>query len=404
MITLTLTGYAHSGDALGRLPDGRACFVPFGIVGEEVSVEIVEEAARFVRARLLNVLKPAPTRVAPMCSHFTTCGICRFQHLLPEGQHIAKTDMLRDQLTRVGKVDAPNILPLVSTPASYGYRAQIAFPQDEAGRLSLPMLETGLFPVEECPVLIDSLADLWPTIELEPIPDLRHIQLRAGVGDEPMLIFNSRDPIPAEFEVDFPLSAAHVGPDGIFVMSGDESVRVQALGREFQVNAGASFPPNLPVWDAMLIEMTQNLPESIEHALDLFAGVGWCTAALAERAARVTAIEPSSYDADDLVVNLGDVDNVELYEGSPVEVLMNAEIVGAELVVATPPPAGLGKDLLRVLSDGPVTTLITLSTNHTVLGRDAKMLRQHGWHLEHITPYDGLPQTAHVWSVGVWVR
>ncbi|NMC02798.1 MAG: TRAM domain-containing protein, partial [Chloroflexi bacterium] len=66
---LEVTAMAHGGDAIGKY-QGRTVFVPFAIPGERVRVELVEERKHFIRARLLDVLEPAPVRVSPLCPYF----------------------------------------------------------------------------------------------------------------------------------------------------------------------------------------------------------------------------------------------------------------------------------------------------------------------------------------------
>ena len=69
--------WAYGGEVIGRLPDGRAVFIPFAAPGEKVSIELVEEKRGFTRARLLEVLEPSPDRIEPRCRHFTVCGGCQ---------------------------------------------------------------------------------------------------------------------------------------------------------------------------------------------------------------------------------------------------------------------------------------------------------------------------------------
>lgn len=85
-----LTAMTYGGDALGRLPDGRAVFVPYALPGERVRVALVDEKRSFARARLEEVLQPAPQRVAARCPHYTICGGCHYQHLGYEDQLAVK--------------------------------------------------------------------------------------------------------------------------------------------------------------------------------------------------------------------------------------------------------------------------------------------------------------------------
>src|SRR5512139_3183957 len=102
MIEVTLQRLAYGGEALGRLPDGRAVFVPYALPGERVQARIVEEKRGHVRAELVAVLEPAPERITPRCAHFGICGGCHYQHLPYPAQLALKASILDDQLKRIG--------------------------------------------------------------------------------------------------------------------------------------------------------------------------------------------------------------------------------------------------------------------------------------------------------------
>ncbi|MGA7271376.1 MAG: TRAM domain-containing protein, partial [Acidimicrobiia bacterium] len=104
-----LTTHTYGGDSLGRLPDGRAVFVPFSWPGETVRVRLVEEKRGFARAELLEVIQPAPDRIEPRCKHFGRCGGCHYQHMPYEAQLEAKAAIVSDQLTRIGKIEDPPV-------------------------------------------------------------------------------------------------------------------------------------------------------------------------------------------------------------------------------------------------------------------------------------------------------
>ena len=63
--TVTLDTFTFGGEAMGRLADGRAVFVPFAFPGEEVLIELIEDKPRYARARLIEVLSPSHDRIQP---------------------------------------------------------------------------------------------------------------------------------------------------------------------------------------------------------------------------------------------------------------------------------------------------------------------------------------------------
>jgi len=120
---------------MGRLPDGRAVFVPFGLPGERVRVRLTEEKKNFARGEIMEILDPATDRISAKCKHFGECGGCHYQHLPYEKQLEIKTEILRDQLTRIGKIENPPVQPMVASPDPWNYRNHIQFSLSENGKL-----------------------------------------------------------------------------------------------------------------------------------------------------------------------------------------------------------------------------------------------------------------------------
>ncbi len=101
-LEVELLRHTFGGSSMGRLPDGRAVFVPYALPGERVWVELIEEKRGFARARLVEVLKASPQRIIPRCRHFGVCGGCHYQHLPYAEQLRVKSEVLREQLERIG--------------------------------------------------------------------------------------------------------------------------------------------------------------------------------------------------------------------------------------------------------------------------------------------------------------
>ncbi len=133
--TIKLEKLTYGGDAMGRLPDGRAVFVPFGLAGEKVRIRLVLEKKNFAKAELLEVIKPSPERISAKCKHFGECGGCHYQNLAYEAQLKAKAEILRDQLQRIGKIENPLVQPMVACPDPWNYRNHVQFHLTKEGKL-----------------------------------------------------------------------------------------------------------------------------------------------------------------------------------------------------------------------------------------------------------------------------
>lgn len=131
----TITALIYGGEGLGRLPDGRAVFVPHTLPGERVRIRLVEEKRRHARAELLEVLEPAPQRITPRCAHFGVCGGCSYQHIPYTGQLAAKQAILREQLERIGEMTEPPIQPIVPSLAEFNYRNHVQLHLTVEGKL-----------------------------------------------------------------------------------------------------------------------------------------------------------------------------------------------------------------------------------------------------------------------------
>src|ERR1700722_10950165 len=114
----------YGGEGLAH-HDGATVFVPFVLPGERIAAAPVEQKKKFVRARIEQILAPAPGRILPRCPHFGTCGGCDYQHITPEAQLRYKVDILRETLRRIGHIEWPgDITAHASPPWGYRNRAQ----------------------------------------------------------------------------------------------------------------------------------------------------------------------------------------------------------------------------------------------------------------------------------------
>ena len=407
-LTLTLTDMAHGGMALGRDKGGKLLFVPFAIPGETVRVRAPRPDARAPRAALLSVVKPSPDRVPPRCRHFGVCGNCHFQHMTYAAQLRAKEAVVRDQLGRIGGVRNPVVSPIVPYPAAYDYRAETTlFRADEGGLGYWSPVERRIFRVEECPILHPELQAALGELDVD-LPDLRKLTLRLGDGDELLAALEVEGVEPPELAADFPVSVAIVLPDRTAAsLIGDPFLERTVDGRTLRVSPGVEFPHSAAAAELLVeavLRMAEITPTDI--VLESPAGPGWLTAALAERAAGVIAIEPNPDAVADAAENLDAFDNVSLYQAAEDEAL---PVLDAVPDVATPDVAVLRPE--AELSEAALDWLAAARPRRVVvaaevgsLAKDAKRLARAGYRPVAFQPVDIAPQGFWVEVVGVWAR
>jgi 23S rRNA (uracil1939-C5)-methyltransferase len=117
----------YGGDAMGRLADGRAVFIPFVLPGELARIKLVEEKPHYARADLVEVLEPSPQRITARCVHFITCGGCHYQHMESATQLKAKSAILREQLERIGGITEIPTVEIIAALEPWYYRNHISF-------------------------------------------------------------------------------------------------------------------------------------------------------------------------------------------------------------------------------------------------------------------------------------
>src|SRR6202167_6610466 len=121
---ITIEKLIYGGEGLAH-HEGSTVFVPFVLPAERVAVEAVEQKKKFVRVRVERILHAAPERVASRCPHFGVCGGCDYQHIAYEAQLKFKSEILRETLRRIGKIEwTAEITAPGSAAWAYRNRAQ----------------------------------------------------------------------------------------------------------------------------------------------------------------------------------------------------------------------------------------------------------------------------------------
>ena len=374
--TLTIEKLVYGGDGLARL-DGKIVLTPFVLPGEVVQVEVERVKRDLFRGKLLEVTTPSPARVSPPCPYFLHCGGCHYQHADSAFQVEQKCSILREALRRVGKIEYSGEIQAVSGEP-WGYRNRVQLHIEDGGIGYFEHGSHSLCPIDRCaissPALNDTIAKLngrlprvTATVELFTNEEVTQVNLLDRLPASVRSLFDSLG------------STGPIDYDGFRV----------SRNSFFQVNRYLIGP---------LVKCAAGGHEG-DWALDLYAGVGLFSARLAERFKSVTAVESSPSAFHDLQ------HNVE-YRALPV-VAENKTVIEylaeieetPEFILADPPRAGLGRDVVRELGRIRAPHLTIVSCDPATLARDLKGLLNAGYSLQQITMVDLFPQTFHLEAV-----
>ncbi|MCS6871211.1 MAG: 23S rRNA (uracil(1939)-C(5))-methyltransferase RlmD [Anaerolineae bacterium] len=410
LVELELTTMAHGGSAIGRY-EGRAIFVPYAIPGERILARITQDKGRFAYAEGVTLLEASEARVLPRCPHFgpKRCGGCHWQHIDYDAQLLFKQQIVADQLTRIGGIAEPPVLPTIPSPNPWQYRTHVTLHVTPDGQIGFVGTDDQqIVPIQECHIIRPELQDLLERLDLQMLDGniLSRVRLQVGTeSDDRLIALSTVDDMPPAIELDLPLSVSFLSEDEYpQALIGTGKVHYTIKGRTFQVTAGSFFQVNLPIAEQLVDLVLEYLAlQGTENVLDLYSGVGFFTAFLAERAATVTAIEGSPTAVDDADANLHDLTNVTLIEGLVEDVLPELE-ERFDAVVLDPPRSGMEASALDALSALAPAKIVYVSCDPATLARDAKRLLAKGYTLQVVQPLDMFPQTYHIECLAVLVR
>jgi len=372
--------WVYGGEGLARI-EGRVVLAPFVLPGETVKIEAGDD----VHARLLGVLAPVPDRADPPCSLFTICGGCHYQHAPYEYQLARKVEILREQLQRVGKIKFEGEIGVISgAPLGYRNRAQFHIAAGKIGYLAARSHD--LVPVEgECPIssqrLNQALAEMRARLSDPRFPRfVQSLEIFTNESDVQINVIEAEHPVARRF-YDW--------------CESKQAIEYATAFGAFRVSSRSFFQVNRFLVEK-LVEAA--LPEQGgESALDLYAGVGLFALPLARRFRSVTAVEAGSSAAHDLEFNASRAELAVKMEQARVEDYLARLQMTPDFVLADPPRAGLGKDVVGHLVRLAPPRVTIVSCDPATLARDLAGLT--GYQIESLTLVDLFPQTFHLETV-----
>ncbi len=345
-LELEIERLAAGGDGVAH-HDGRAVFVRASAPGDRVLCQVVQVRRRFARAEIESITVPGPDRREPRCVYYGRCGGCDWMHLDDAAQARASREILAAALLRIGRLrDLPPIEWLAS-PEPFGYRAR--------ARVACQGRRVGFRAAGSHEVV-----DVSECIVLDPATQRELARLR-------------RTPPPQDSEVE-----------------------IRGFGGEaagLRVSPGAFFQANGLLWEAWQ-RMVADACGSGELAVELYAGGGFYTAALARAFKRVIAVERAS-SASDLRHNT----SAEVHRTSAERfAITQLPDLSPDVVLLNPPRAGCDAVVVDAVRRQMPRRIVYVSCDPATLARDVSRLER-DFIVSRVVAIDSLPQTSSVESL-----
>ncbi|WP_440132630.1 23S rRNA (uracil(1939)-C(5))-methyltransferase RlmD [Chitinophaga sancti] len=446
--------YAAEGKALARI-DGKVIFIEGGVVpGDVVDVRLGKSKKDWAEGRVIHFHSYAADRVTPFCEHFGTCGGCKWQMLPYDKQLSYKQQQVNDNLTRIGKLELPDMQPILGSKHVTQYRNKLEFTfSNKAWMPSEAIAEDGTIPRQNAlgfhvPKLFDKVLDIHTCyLMAEPVNAIRNTvrayalehnlsfyDIRAQVGwlrnlmvrilttGEVMvnLVIQHENKKDREALLDHLLATVPgittilytINPklnDSIFdlepkVYFGKGYAEEKLEDFTFKIGPKSFFQTNTSQGE-VLYQVTREFAglTGTEIVYDLYCGTGSIGIFVSRQAGKVVGIELIKEAIDDAKENAArnGVNNAQFFAGDVVDICTDAFFAQhgqPDVIITDPPRAGMHEKLVNKLLEIAAPRIVYVSCNPATQARDLALLDQM-YAVKKIQPVDMFPHTHHIENV-----
>lgn len=377
ILTLEIGPVAHGGHFIAR-HEGRVIFVRHALTNEIAKVMITQVSAKICRGDAIEIIASSPHRVEAPCPYSGSggCGGCDFQHIDVSHQRTLKAEIIKEQFSRLAKIDLDLSVVGVAPENGLAWRTRMDFAVSPQGKI-------GLFGSRSNEVVeIDDCLIALPEMNIPAIAS------RKWGGDQR-------------------LEVAVSGSGQVNIARGGRSISgptrlVEKVGsHEYDISPQSFWQSHINAPATLMSAVVDQLDLQYgQHVCDLYAGVGLFSAELARivgSSGKVHLIESDRRAISDAQKIFANRTNVVIHEGSVESQLPKISRIDA--ILLDPPRTGAGEMVVTSLLRIKPKTIVYVSCDPASLARDAKFLLDGGYQIDHIVGFDLFPMTQHVETV-----
>jgi len=453
-----ITDIAAEGNALARV-DNMVVFVPMLIPGDVVDIQVIRKRKKFLDGRAVRFHEYSSDRIKPRCSHFGICGGCKWQHLPYDLQLHYKEKQVKDNLTRIGKVELAGMNPIIGSGDEYLYRNKLEYTFSNRRWYTKEEVQSGVeFERENAlgfhiPGLFDKVLDInWCHLQPEPSNSirkalreyavsnnleffdlreqkgfLRNLVIRNSLAGSVMVIvvFFHEDIQKRESLLDFLISEFPAITSLMYVINskkndslndqtpvlykGEDHIFEEMAGLKFRIGPKSFYQTNtrqaLELYNVAkkFAGLTGN-----EIVYDLYTGAGTIANFIAGSAAKVIGIEYVDEAVRDAVINsrLNNIHNTFFFAGDMKDILNEDFIMSngkPDVIITDPPRGGMHEDVIKAILTAAPEKIVYVSCNAATQARDILLLAA-DYEVAGVQPVDMFPHTHHVENVVLMKR
>lgn len=450
---VSVTGVAAEGKAIARV-DGMTVFVPFAVPGDVADIQITKKKSNYAEGKVIRFESFSENRAEAFCEHFGTCGGCKWQ-ILPYGEQLKyKQKQVEDNLTRIGKVELPEILPILGAPETTFYRNKLEFTFSDKRWLTEKEISSGSEPRQmdalgfHIPGMFDKVLDInkcWLQDDLSnqirnavrefclkndfSFFDLRDqsglmrtlILRNTSVGEWMVIVvFYEDDAEKREMLLNFLAGKFPqitsllyiinrkandtITDQQVHVWKGRDYIVEEMEGLQFKIGPKSFYQTNSrQAYNLYKVAREFAGLSGSERVYDLYTGTGTIANFVARNAGKVIGIEFVDEAIEDARKNSrnNNIENTSFFAGDMRKILtvdFIREQGRPDVIITDPPRAGMHDDVIGAILFAEPRRIVYVSCNPATQARDLNLL-DGKYRVTRVQPVDMFPHTHHVENV-----
>lgn len=453
---VTITDVAAEGKALARVND-LVVFVPYVVPGDVVDLQVKRKKNHYAEAVAVKFHEYSPKRAVPFCQHYGVCGGCKWQCLPYEEQIQYKQQQVVDNLIRIGKIELPEISPILGSAKTQFYRNKLEFTfsnkrwlteeeikenviyeQMNAVGFHIPNAFDKVLAIEKCWLQDDisnqirnairdyAYAHNYSFFNLRTQEGmLRNLMIRTSTTNQLMVLLQCK--ITEEEEMllfkkllqyidnKFPqiTSLLYVINNKcndtitdleVHIFKGNDHIFEEMEGLRFKIGAKSFYQTNSEqAYNLYKVARTFAKLTGNELVYDLYTGTGTIANFVSRQAKKVIGIEYVPEAIEDAKINsaINHIDNTLFYAGDMKDILTQEfinEHGHPDVIITDPPRAGMHNDVINSILFAEPKRIVYVSCNPATQARDLQLL-DGKYKVRAVQPVDMFPHTHHVENV-----
>ena len=432
-------------------------FVPYVVPGDVVDLQVKRKKNHYAEAVAVKFHEYSPVRAVPFCQHYGICGGCKWQCLPYTEQIKYKQKQVTDNLTRIGKIELPEISPIIGSEKTEFYRNKLEFTfsnkrwlteeevkedvkydQMNAVGFHIPGAFDKVLAIEKCWLQDDISNQIRNAIRGYAYESnysffnlrsqegmLRNLMIRTSSTGELMVLLQCK--IVEESEMDlmkqllafvaerFPQITSllyvvnnkcndTINDLEVMVFKGNDHIFEEMEGLRFKIGAKSFYQTNSGQ-AYNLYKVARNFAglTGKELVYDLYTGTGTIANFVSRQAKKVIGIEYVPEAIEDAKVNsaINGIDNTLFYAGDMKDILTQ-EFINQhgrpDVIITDPPRAGMHDDVINTILFAEPQRIVYVSCNPATQARDLSLLDAK-YKVMAVQPVDMFPHTHHVENV-----